>query len=87
MVVPQSISRPEQFPQTRVSVKGQTVIPRGIRRLLNISPGSSLRWEVRGQVILVYPISQDPLAASLGVLASLGLSLPDFLEVRHHTNS
>ena len=87
MVVPQSMSRPEQFPQTRVSVKGQTVIPRAIRRQLNISQGSRLRWEVRGQVILVYPISQDPVGASLGILKGLGVALSDFLQARNATNS
>lgn len=87
MVVPQSMSRPEQFPQTRVSVKGQTVIPLAIRRLLNISQGSRLRWEVRGQVILVYPISQDPVGASLGVLKDLGVTLSDFLQAPNATNS
>lgn len=86
MVTPQSISRSEEFPQTRVSVKGQTVIPRGIRRLLNISAGSRLRWEVRGEVILVYPLSQDPLGASIGVLAGHGLDVPDLLESRHRTS-
>lgn len=84
MVLPQSVAFPEQFALTRVSAKGQTVIPRGIRRLLDIGPGSRLRWEVQGQVILVHPVSQDPLGASIGMLEGLGLGLPDFLEGRRN---
>lgn len=83
MVVPQSIRRPEPFGHTRVSVKGQTVIPREIRRLFNIGSGSRLRWEVRGHVIVVSLVSPDPLGASVGALAGVGLSLPDWVKNRH----
>ena len=84
MVQPQSLSHPEQFPQTLVSVRGQTVIPRGIRRLLNITPGSHLSWEVHGQVIIVHPVSEDPVSDSVGVLAGRGLALSDLLAARSH---
>ena len=84
MGAPQSISRPEQFPQSLVSVRGQTVIPRGIRRLLNITPGSHLSWEVSGQVIIVHPVSDDPVTDSMGTLTGRGVALSDFLETRMH---
>lgn len=83
MVMPQSLVQPERFQETRVSGKGQTVIPRAIRRLLGIEAGTRLRWELRGQVVMVYPVVEDPVAASQGRLQGLGVSLPDFLEQRH----
>ncbi len=82
MVLPQSLIQPEQFPETRVSEKGQTVIPRAIRRLLSIEPGTRLRWELRGNVVMVYPVVQDPVAAAQGKLKGIGVSLSDFLEQR-----
>ena len=82
MVMPQSVIQPEKFPETRVSGKGQTVIPRAIRRLLSIEPGTRLRWELRGNVVMVYPVVQDPVAAAQGKLQGLGASLGDFLEQR-----
>ena len=82
MVLPQSMLQPERFPETRVSGKGQTVIPRAIRRLLSIEPGTRLRWELRGNVVLVYPVVHDPVAASQGRLQGIGVSLSDFVEQR-----
>ncbi len=81
-VMPQSVIQPERFPETRVSAKGQTVIPRAIRRLLSIEAGTRLRWELRGNVVMVYPVVQDPVAAAHGRLQGMGVSLSDFVEQR-----
>lgn len=72
---------------TRVSSRGQTVVPREVRRLLDISAGSRLRWEVRGHVIRVYPVLQDPIGFSRGYLANQGLDLEEFVASRHNINA
>ena len=72
---------------TRVSARGQTVVPREVRRLFDISAGSRLRWEVRGRVIRVYPVLQDPIGSSRGYLANQGLDLGEFVASRHKINA
>jgi AbrB family looped-hinge helix DNA binding protein len=67
--------------QSKVSVRGQTVIPREIRKLLSITENSLLCWEVEDGVIKVYPVPADPVRASLGLLKGRG-SLGEFLEER-----
>ena len=54
--------------QTKVSVRWQTVIPKGIRKALNIAPGSQLNWELKDGFIVVCPLCPDPVKASLGLL-------------------
>ncbi|MBI2939333.1 MAG: AbrB/MazE/SpoVT family DNA-binding domain-containing protein, partial [Chloroflexi bacterium] len=46
--------------QTKVSVRGQTVIPQEIREALGISPGDTLAWRLHDGAILVYPLPADP---------------------------
>ena len=54
--------------QTRVSVRGQTVIPSKIRKSLDITTNTVLHWRVRNGVITVYPVPSDPVRASRGIL-------------------
>jgi bifunctional DNA-binding transcriptional regulator/antitoxin component of YhaV-PrlF toxin-antitoxin module len=58
--------------QSKVSVRGQTVIPVEIRKALNITPDTVLRWEIENGVVLVYPLPKDPVRASLGILKGKG---------------
>ena len=37
------------FATSKITVKGQTTIPRGIRIALNIAPGDSIAWEISGE--------------------------------------
>ncbi|MSQ07020.1 MAG: AbrB/MazE/SpoVT family DNA-binding domain-containing protein [Dehalococcoidia bacterium] len=67
--------------QSKVSVRGQTVIPREIRKLLGITPESVLCWQVEDGVIKVYPVPADPVRASLGLLKGRD-SLDEFLDER-----
>lgn len=67
--------------QSKVSVRGQTVIPREIRKLLGITENSLLCWEVEDGVIKVYPVPADPVRASLGLLKGRG-AFSEFLEER-----
>lgn len=75
-------NRSERFRETVVSVRGQTVIPRQVRRLLNIAVGTRLRWEVRDNTIVLHPVLADPLTASLGAFQGRGLALDEFLTER-----
>lgn len=68
--------------QTKVSVRGQTVIPREIRQALGIGPNTLLSWKVQNGIILAYPLSQEPARASLGILKGKGFTLQDFLTER-----
>ena len=67
--------------KSKVSVRGQTVIPREIRKSLGITANSVLDWRVQDGVILVYAIPSDPVAASLGLLEGKG-TLQEYLEDR-----
>ncbi|HVC32263.1 MAG TPA: AbrB/MazE/SpoVT family DNA-binding domain-containing protein [Chloroflexota bacterium] len=64
--------------RTKVSVRGQTVVPREIREALGIGPRDTLDWELRDGVIVVYPLPADPVRASLGILKGR-VTLRDFL--------
>lgn len=58
--------------QTKVSVRGQTVIPQEIREQLGITPKTKLAWSVRDGVIIVVPIPEDPVRAMKGILKGRG---------------
>jgi AbrB family looped-hinge helix DNA binding protein len=70
------------MPITTVSVRGQTVVPREIRRALNIEPESKLVWEIRGGEIVVHPIPADPVRAAHGMLRGRGPGTADLLAER-----
>ncbi|MBI4339778.1 MAG: AbrB/MazE/SpoVT family DNA-binding domain-containing protein [Chloroflexi bacterium] len=67
--------------QSKVSVKGQTVIPSEVRKALGITPKSLLHWELQDGVVVVYPLPADPVKASLGALRGKG-SFKEFLKER-----
>jgi AbrB family looped-hinge helix DNA binding protein len=68
--------------QTRISTRGQAVIPREIREELGIKPHSRLAWSARNGVIIAIPVPEDPVAASIGILGGKGFTLKDFLAER-----
>ena len=68
--------------QTRVSVRGQTVVPRAIRAALGITRETRLQWKLRDGVIIVIPVPPDPLQASVGILRGK-LSFDELLRDRN----
>ncbi|MEA3339585.1 MAG: AbrB/MazE/SpoVT family DNA-binding domain-containing protein [Chloroflexota bacterium] len=68
--------------QTAVSVRGQTVIPQEIRKAMGIVPQSSLKWQVKENIIIVYPIPIDTIQAALGVFKGRGPTTDDLLTER-----
>jgi len=67
---------------SKLSARGQTVIPREIRDELGIKPNSRLAWSTRNGTIIAIPIPEDPVEASIGILAGRGFTLDDFLRER-----
>jgi len=68
--------------KSKVSVRGQTVIPQEIREQMGIKPRSELAWSASNGVIVVVPIPEDAIEASIGLLAGKGYTLDDFLRER-----
>ena len=68
--------------QSKVSARGQTVIPWEIRKTLGITPNTVLHWQVQDGAILVYPVPSDPVKASLGILKGRG-TFQEFLRERN----
>ncbi len=52
-----------------VSPKYQVVIPRDLRRLLNIQPGQKLRARIQGDHIVLIP--EQPITAARGFLPGI----------------
>lgn len=54
---------------TRATVKGQVIIPARLRKKYNIKKGTRVAvLEGEGNVILIKPLSDDPIEASRGIL-------------------
>jgi len=68
--------------QSKVSIRGQTVIPHEIREELGIKPNMKLAWCVTDGAATVKPMPEDPIAASIGVLKGVGPTTEDLLEER-----
>ncbi len=68
--------------QSTVSERGQTVVPREIRRAFNIGANTRLEWVVRDGMIIVYPVPLDPIRGSRGILRGSGLSNAVLLKER-----
>ena len=51
--------------QTKVSTKGQVVVPNRIRRKLNLQPGDSLEAKLEGQRIVLTPRRSRPRSAQI----------------------
>lgn len=49
------------------SARGQIVIPKDVRRRLNIIGGSKLLLKVVGERVILEPLPEDPVAAFCGV--------------------
>jgi len=53
----------------KTSARGQIVIPRDIRRRLNIIPGKKLLIKVEGEQVIIHPLPDDPIEAFRGIFA------------------
>jgi AbrB family looped-hinge helix DNA binding protein len=71
----------------KTSARGQIVIPRDIRRRLNIIPGKKLLIKVEGEQVVIQPLPDDPVEAFRGIFAkgdSLTKALIKDRKEEHH---
>ena len=64
---------------SRVTTKGQIVIPKRLREKYKISPKTAVRWIEKENGILMVPEAEDPITAARGMLKGSGL-LKAYLE-------
>ena len=62
-----------QAAQSRVTSKGQVVIPKRIRVKSGIHPSTSIRWIEKEGGILMVPDSEDPVKAARGMFSGSGI--------------
>ena len=67
--------------KTKVTKRGQTVVPAGIRKRFNLGMSSTLEWMVEGDVITVYPISKSTAHGLRGAMKG-DVSFQDFMDDR-----
>lgn len=58
---------------SKVTTKGQVVIPKRIREKYGIHPATSIRWVEKEEGILMIPDTEDPITAARGMLKGSGI--------------
>ena len=58
---------------SKVTSKGQIVIPKKLREKYGIRPSTSIHWVEKDNGILMIPDSQDPIIAARGMLKGSGI--------------
>jgi AbrB family looped-hinge helix DNA binding protein len=62
-----------QTVSSKVTSKGQIVIPKKIREKYGIRASTSIRWIEKEEGILMVPDSEDPIIAARGMLKGSGI--------------
>ena len=62
-----------QTQPSKVTTKGQIVIPKRIREKYGIHTSPSIRWIEKKEGILMVPDSEDPIVAARGMLEGSGI--------------
>jgi len=58
---------------SKVTTKGQIVIPKKIREKYGIYPATSIKWIEKKEGILMVPDTEDPIIAARGMLKGSGV--------------
>ena len=58
---------------SKVTSKGQVVIPKKLREKYGIRTATAIRWIEKDQGILMVPESEDPIIAARGMLKGSGI--------------
>jgi len=58
---------------SKVTSKGQVVIPKALREKYGIRPSTEIRWIEREYGILIVPESEDPILTARGMLKGSGV--------------
>ena len=59
--------------KSKVTSKGQIVIPKQIRARYGIKPSSVIHWVQKGEGVLMVPDSEDSVLAARGMIRKSGL--------------
>ncbi len=70
------------MPKSTITSKGQTTVPREIRRALGVGPGDTLRWEVADEAIRVTVAHQAFLRRRATVVVGPGSVVDDIRRAR-----
>ena len=62
-----------QTNSSKVTSKGQIVIPKRIRDKYGIRPSTSIHWVEKEEGILMIPDTEDPILAARGMLKGSGI--------------
>lgn len=68
--------------QTKITIRGQTVIPKEIRDKFKINPKKRLEWLVDNGMIVVIPLSEDPVEDAYQCLKGTKVSTDELLKAR-----
>ena len=68
--------------KSTITSKGQTTVPRDIRRELGIGPGDTLRWELQGSAVRVTVAVRDFLARRGSIQVGPGSVTEDVRKAR-----
>ena len=66
---------------SKVTSKGQIVIPKKIREKYRIGPSTEILWIEKKEGILMVPQSEDPIVAARGMFKGAGL-LKSYLKIK-----
>ena len=67
--------------RTKLTRRGQTVVPAEIRKRFSLGESSMLQWMVEGDIITVLPIPENPVGALKGAIKG-ELSFKAFMDDR-----
>ena len=59
--------------KSKVTTKGQIVIPKRIREKYGIHPATSISWVEKEEGIMMIPDSEDPIVTARGMLKGSGI--------------
>ena len=76
-----------QTTSSKVTSKGQIVIPKKIREKYGIRPSTSIHWIEKEEGILMVPDSDDPIISARGMLKGSGLLKAYLLEKKKEKES
>lgn len=65
-----------------VSIRGQTVIPKGVREKFHIDENTKIEWVISNDNIRVIPISMDLIKDTYGMLRGTRASTVSLLKAR-----
>lgn len=70
-----------------VSIRGQLVIPQKMRKKYNINPRSKVRWIDTGGVLILVPMTEEPITSSRGMLKGTKVSTHSYLKEKEAEKS